>query len=169
MPQADAGLCNSIGDVASQTQIPRSARMPNIGYLQYVRTGIIPDDESVNYQPCSTARPFRLLSFAPSTEPSSSNPLVGQKTTLSGSQSYPDWALLDLLYIPSTLAPFGSTYNPATANPSHEQRGNESALLWHLWRSDRRKDKPERGGDLHDKHRGGANRMFRGRCRWRPY
>ncbi len=26
--------------------------------------------------------------------------------------------MLDLLYIPSTLAPFGSTYNPATANPS---------------------------------------------------
>ena len=32
-----------------QTQIPRSARMPNIGYLQYVRTGIIPDDETVAY------------------------------------------------------------------------------------------------------------------------
>ena len=117
MPQADAGLCDSIGDVAIQTQIPRSARMPNIGYLQYVRTGIIPDDESIAYSE-QLGTPFRLLSFAPSTEASSSNPLVGQRTTFAGSESYPDWALLDLLYIPSTLAPFGSTYNPATANPS---------------------------------------------------
>ena len=62
--------------------------------------------------------PFRLLSFAPSTEASTGDPLVGQKTTPARSQSYPDWAMLDLLYIPSTLAPFGSTYNPATANPS---------------------------------------------------
>ena len=46
MPRADAGLCKTINDVAKQTQIPRSARMPNIGYLQYLRTGIIPDDES---------------------------------------------------------------------------------------------------------------------------
>ena len=96
--------------------------MPNIGYLQYVRTGIIPDDESVNYS-LQHGTPFRLLSFAPSTEASSSDPLVGQKTTLGASQSYPDWALLDLFYIPSTLAPFGSTYNPATANP-----GNNSGV-----------------------------------------
>jgi hypothetical protein len=117
MPQADAGLCTTPANVASQTQIPRSARMPNIGYLQYIRTGIIPDDESVNYSQ-QHGTPFRLLSFAPSTEPSTSNPLVGQRTTFAGSESYPDWALLDLLYIPSTLAPFGSTYNPATGNPS---------------------------------------------------
>ena len=117
MPQADAGLCDSIGDVAIQTQIPRSARMPNIGYLQFVRTGIIPDDESIAYSE-QRGTPFRLLSYAPSTEPSTSNPLVGQRTTFADSESYPDWALLDLLYIPSTLAPFGSTYNPATDDPS---------------------------------------------------
>ena len=117
MPQADAGLCDSIANVAIQTQIPRSARMPNIGYLQYLRTGIIPDDESGDYTQ-QHGTPFRLLSFAPSTEASTSDPLVGQQTTRSGSLSYPDWALLDLVYIPSTLAPFGSTYNPATANPS---------------------------------------------------
>ena len=111
MPQADAGLCTSIADVANQTQIPRSARMPNIGYLQYVRTGIIPDDESVGYS-MQRGTPFRLLNFAPSTDANA------QRTTLSGSASYPDWALLDLMYIPSTLAPFGSTYNPASANPS---------------------------------------------------
>ncbi len=126
MPRADAGLCNSISDVARETLIPRSARMPNIGYLQYLRTGIIPDDESLPYaydpnqpgQEIQHGTPFRLLSFAPSTESSSSGPLFGQKTTHPDSESYPDWALLDLLYIPSTLAPFGSTYNPATANPS---------------------------------------------------
>ena len=117
MPRADVALCKTIDDVARQTLIPRSARMPNIGYLQYLRTGIIPDDESGDYGQ-QHGTPFRLLSYAPSYEPSSSDPLVGQRTTRSGSQSYPDWALLDLLYIPSTLAPFGSTYNPATGNPS---------------------------------------------------
>ena len=117
MPRADAALCNTIGNVANQTLIPRSARMPNIGYLQYLRTGIIPDDESGDYS-LQHGTPFRLLSFAPSYEASTANPLVGQKTTRAASQSYPDWALLDLLYIPSTLAPFGSTYNPASANPS---------------------------------------------------
>ncbi len=58
MPQADAGLCSSIAQVAQQTQIPRSARMPNIGYLQYVRTGIIPDDEVRATMLSSTAHPF---------------------------------------------------------------------------------------------------------------
>ena len=123
MPRADAGLSKTINDVAKQTQIPRSARMPNIGFLQYLRTGIIPDDESGPYE-AQHGTPFRLLSFAPSYEPSSIDPLVGQKTTFAGSHSYPDWALLDLLYIPSTLAPFGSKYNPATANPS----ANSSAV-----------------------------------------
>jgi hypothetical protein len=127
MPRADAALCSSIGDVANQTLIPRSARMPNIGYLQYMRTGIIPDDESLPYEydPGQPNReiqhgtPFRLLSFAPSYEDrDATDPLVGQQTTRSGSQPYPDWALLDLLYIPSTLAPFGGTYNPAVANPT---------------------------------------------------
>ncbi len=118
MPQADAGLCASIAQVAQQTQIPRSARMPNIGYLQYVRTGIIPDDEIGQTMLLQHGTPFRLLSYAPSTEASSSDPLVGQQTTRGGSESYPDWAMLDLFYIPSTLAPFGSTYNPAVSNPS---------------------------------------------------
>jgi hypothetical protein len=111
MPQADAGLCTSIADVAVQTQIPRSARMPSIGYLQYVRTGIIPDDETVAYVD-QKGTPFRLLNYAPSTDSSA------QRTTNSASDPYPDWALLDLFYIPATLASFGSTYNPATATPS---------------------------------------------------
>ncbi len=57
------------------------------------------------------------MSYAPSTEASSTDPLVGQQTTRGGSQSYPDWAMLDLFYIPSTLAPFGSTYNPRDGQP----------------------------------------------------
>ena len=135
MPRADAGLCNSISEVARETLIPRSARMPNIGYLQYLRTGIIPDDEENVAYANQKGTPFRLLSFAPSYEVSTSDPLVGQTTTrpsshpLGASQSYPDWALLDLLYIPSTLAPFGSTYNPAIANPSTNSA--ETKLLYY--------------------------------------
>ncbi len=129
MPQADAGLSRSIAQVAEQTLIPRSARMPNIGYLQYVRTGIIPDDESVDYSQ-QRGTPFRLLSFAPSYElRNPGNALVGQQTTNSASQSYPDWALLDLFYIPSTLAPYGSTYNPAVATPT--TNAVETRLLYY--------------------------------------
>ena len=129
MPQADAGLSRSIAQVAQQTKIPRSARMPNIGYLQYVRTGIIPDDESVDYSQ-QRGTPFRLLSFAPSYEPRDpGNALVGQQTTNSTSQSYPDWALLDLFYIPSTLAPYGSTYNLAVATPT--TNAVETRLLYY--------------------------------------
>ena len=61
--------------------------------------GIIPDDETVAYAD-QKGTPFRLLSYAPSTEASA------QRTTNSASDSYPDWALLDLFYIPSTLASF---------------------------------------------------------------
>jgi hypothetical protein len=111
MPQADAGLCTSVADVAAQTQIPRSARMPNVGYLQYVRTGIIPDDEETVPYASQKGTPFRLLSYAPSTDASM------QTTTNAASESYPDWALLDLFYIPSTLAPYGSAYGPPVPNP----------------------------------------------------
>ena len=106
MPQADCALSTK-AQLASQTLIPRSARLPNVGYLQYVRTGIIPDDESVAYQ-SQHGTPFRLLSFAPSTE------TANQRTAGPGSQAYPDWALLDLLYVPSTLTPYGGAYQAST-------------------------------------------------------
>ena len=106
MPQADCAISTK-AELASQTMIPRSARMPNIGYLQYIRTGIIPDDEFRPYDQ-QKGTPFRLLSFAPSTDS------ANQRTTFAGSQSYPDWAMLDLLYVPSTLTPFGSAYQAAT-------------------------------------------------------
>ena len=157
MPQADAGLCNSIADVALQTQIPAQCANADIGYLQYVRTGIIPDDESGDYS-LQHGTPFRLLSFARHMRRGPS-PLVGQQTTSGGSQSYLDWALLDLFYIPSTLAPFGSTYNPATANP-----GTNSAvanLLYYRTFGGATAGKINRTGrDLHHKHRGGANQRF---------
>jgi hypothetical protein len=86
--------------------------MPNIGYLQYVRTGIIPDNEGVAYQ-SQQGTPFRLLSYAPS--------------TVQG--TYPDWALLDLLYIPSTLIPYGSLYNPSTAVPTTNNAATNLAFF----------------------------------------
>jgi hypothetical protein len=99
LPQMDCGVTR-FEDLPTRTRIPRSARMPNIGYLQYVRTGIIPDNESAPYE-TQHGTPFRLLNYAPS-----------QNQT-----NYPDWALLDLLYVPSTLLPYGGRYNPSTNVP----------------------------------------------------
>ncbi len=107
MPQLDCAQSDA-PTLLSQTLIPRSARFPSIGYLQYLRTGIIPDDESnVSDLLHQHGTPFRLLSFAPLTDPLDPN---AQKTTLGSSQAYPDWALLDLLYVPSILYPFGGPY-----------------------------------------------------------
>ena len=115
MPQIDSLL------YAGETPtIPRSARFPNIGYLQYLRTGIIPDDESGLYSE-QKGTPFRLLSYAPSTETAS------QQTTRSGSAPYPDWALLDLLYVPSTLAPHGGPYGNSTNLFFHGTYGGATA------------------------------------------
>ncbi len=102
MPQIDSLLY-----AGGTPTIPRSARLPSIGYLQYLRTGIIPDDESGPYSG-QKGTPFRLVSYAPSTETAS------QQTTRPGSQPYPDWALLDLLYVPSTLTPHGGPYGSST-------------------------------------------------------
>ncbi len=87
---------------ATNNAMPRSQRMPNIGYLQYLRTGLIPDDEGGSYTN-QHGTPYRLLSFAPSTDS------ANQKTTLSTSLAYPDWALLDLFTIPSNLKPYGTS------------------------------------------------------------
>jgi hypothetical protein len=86
--------------------------MPNIGYLQYVRTGIIPDNESAPYE-TQHGTPFRLLNYAPS-----------QNQT-----NYPDWALLDLLYVPSTLIPYGSRYNPSTNLPMNNNASTNLAFF----------------------------------------
>jgi Tfp pilus assembly protein PilX len=107
MPQLDCAQ-SSAAALPGQTLIPRSARFPSIGYLQYLRTGIIPDDESnASDLLHQHGTPYRLLSFAPLTDPSYPN---SQQTTLATSLPYPDWALLDLLYVPSILYPFGGPY-----------------------------------------------------------
>ena len=111
IPQMDCPYTYQAGSaskpaLASYTLIPRSARMPNIGYLQYIRTGIIPDDESVNYTN-QQGTPFRLLSYAPLNDPAFPS---SQKTTKSSSEPYPDWAMLDLFYVPSILYSFGGPY-----------------------------------------------------------
>lgn len=125
-PQADAGFCRDLSDVAPQTIIPRVARFPSVGYLQYLRTGVIPDDESLDYYPqpgedstkYQHGTPFRLLSFAPSSE--TDNQKTTRNSAAAGtSQSYPDWAMLDLLYVPSLLSSYGSPYgyyNPPTSS-----------------------------------------------------
>ncbi len=84
-------------------QMPRTARFPSIGYLQYIRTGMMPDDETVPYVQ-QHGTPYRLLNFAPSTSTTQSI------THPSGTFSYPDWAMLDLFYMPSSLLSFGSPY-----------------------------------------------------------
>ena len=82
-------------------QMPRTARFPSVGYLQYVRTGIIPDDET---QPYATQHgtPYRMLSLA-----STASQATAQTVH---SVCYPDWAMLDLFYVPSSLLSYGSPY-----------------------------------------------------------
>ena len=141
LPQMDYGVTR-FANLPARTRIPRSARMPNIGYLQYVRTGIIPDNEAVPYQ-SQHGTPFRLLSYAPS--------------TLQG--AYPDWALLDLLYIPSTLIPYGSPYN-SRPRAHEQQRFDKPRILWDLWRGHRWAHQSQRSSYLHDECERPANQRF---------
>lgn len=126
MPQLDCAQSDAT-NIAPQTLIPRSARFPSIGYLQYLRTGIIPDDESnVSDLLHQHGTPYRLLSFAPLTDPLDAN---AQKTTLGSSTPYPDWALFDLLYVPSILYPFGGPYGYYNnTNNSPQGYGNLKVL-----------------------------------------
>ncbi len=111
MPEIDCALY-----IGQTPLIPRSARLPNIGYLQYVRTGIIPDDEETVAYAKQEGAPFRLLSFAPSTDTAYQRTERGSSGhSLGASQPYPDWAMLDLFYVPSTLTPNHGPYG-ASAN-----------------------------------------------------
>ena len=105
---------------ADPPTIPRSARFPSVGYLQYVRTGIIPDDEINTPYPQQHGTPFRLLSFSPST--SANQAIVHGGPSPITSPSYPDWAMLDLFYLPSSLLGYGSPYEPL-ANPTYSTTG----------------------------------------------
>lgn len=80
--------------------IPKSRRFPSTGYLQYLRTGLMPDkqyDSLPLLQQKGT--PYRALNFAPSTHKS-------QQTD--GGDSYPDWAMLDLFTTPAIFQPLGT-------------------------------------------------------------
>ena len=88
-------------------RIPKSQRFSSTGWLQYIRTGMMPDLTNSN-QPIllQHGTPFRLFNFAPSTHSS-------QKTV--GGASYPDWAMLDLFTVPATFQPpyqLGDAPNP---------------------------------------------------------
>ena len=110
LPQSDVDRTYSTNAILAQTLIPRSARMPNVGYLQYMRTGIIPDNEGLDYYPApgedpsrvQHGTPWRLLSLGPC---NSSDPNQTVHNV-----NYPDWAMLDLFYVPSCLNSFGGPY-----------------------------------------------------------
>jgi|GEM_PF-1864640 len=89
-------------------KIPRSARFPNVGYFNYLRTGIIPDDETgaLNTQ---HGTPFRCLNFNAlnNTDAPQTGPITSYRTA---SYYYPDWAFLDLVTVPSTLLPYNGPY-----------------------------------------------------------
>ncbi len=79
--------------------VRRTQRLPSVGVLSRIRTGIIPDNLSANLTE-QKGVPFRTLNFAPSTDASQTNPGTGI--------SYPDWALLDLFTVPG-VANIGQT------------------------------------------------------------
>ncbi len=87
-------------------KIPRSARMPNIGYLNYQRTGVIPDDETVAVN-LQHGTPYRCLDFNAVNDASQMGAVTSYR---SSGYYYPDWALLDLFTIPSTLLPYHGAY-----------------------------------------------------------
>ena len=79
--------------------VPKSNRIPSNGYLQYIRTGLMPDiSEDAKPLAQQKGTPYRALNFSPSTDAS-------QQT--SGGSSYPDWAMLDLFTTPAIFQPLG--------------------------------------------------------------
>jgi|GEM_PF-1351831 len=63
---------------------PKQSRFPSVGALNYIRTGMIPDDLSVSLE-LQKGVPFRSLNLSSET---------------SSKGSYPDWAILDLFTVP---------------------------------------------------------------------
>ena len=72
---------------------PKPSRFPSIGALNFIRTGVIPDDTTVDIS-LQHGTPWRSINFdkLDNTSPPS------QQATLKG--SYPDWAMLDLFTVP---------------------------------------------------------------------
>ena len=101
--------------------------MPNIGYLQYLRTGIIPDDESGDYSE-QHGTPFRLLSFAPSTEPSSRDPLWPEDNTERRASPIRT-GRCSICFTFLQPCPFWQHVQPSVANPS--TNGAPTNLLYY--------------------------------------
>ncbi|MEZ0295899.1 MAG: hypothetical protein ACAI35_05530 [Candidatus Methylacidiphilales bacterium] len=70
-------------------RIPKLARFPSIGALNSIRTGMIPDDMTGEYSKLK-GTPWRSICF-------DSAGSAGQRTKKG---TYPDWAMLDLFYVP---------------------------------------------------------------------
>jgi hypothetical protein len=84
-------------------RIPKLARVPSVGSLFSIRTGLFPD-KTIAALPAKQQKgvPFRALNMAPSTQASQST---------EGGSSYPDWAMLDLFTVPFLPQ---KPYGPAT-------------------------------------------------------
>ncbi|PTX99336.1 hypothetical protein DB346_15855 [Verrucomicrobia bacterium LW23] len=70
-------------------RLPKQARLPSVGALNTLRTGMIPDVIVPNSM-ANKGVPFRCICFDAATGP-------GQTTAMG---SYPDWAMLDLFTVP---------------------------------------------------------------------
>lgn len=92
---SEGGDAKSIWWPEQSATIAKRQRFPSSGYLQYIRTGMMPD-KAIESLPLASQHgtPYRSLNFAPSTHPS-------QQTE--GGDSYPDWAMLDLFTVPASL------------------------------------------------------------------
>lgn len=83
---------------AQTNTVTKSRRLPSVGYLQYLRTGMMPDkdEEAKPRLTDQKGTPFRMLNFAPASS--------GSQQTAGGT-AYPDWAMLDLFTVPAALQP----------------------------------------------------------------
>lgn len=84
-------------------EMTKNQRFPSAGYLQYIRTGMMPDKDQEDNAGLSLTEqrgtPYRSFNLSPSNSES-------QGTR--GGAKYPDWAMLDLFTVPAALQPLGS-------------------------------------------------------------
>ncbi|HEY8964920.1 MAG TPA: hypothetical protein VIM58_00650, partial [Candidatus Methylacidiphilales bacterium] len=73
------------------TSLPKSQRIPGVGVLQNIRTGLMPDIDTTNLPVDQQhGTPWRTLD-------------LGTNQVTAGGVRYPDWAMLDLFTVPATL------------------------------------------------------------------
>lgn len=90
---------------------PKQSRFPSIGALNFIRTGVIPDDLTVDL-PEQKGIPWRTINLAATTSPGQSITVNSQTAT------YPDWAMLDLFTVPFTpQRPYVTTNAPDPLPP----------------------------------------------------